>query len=94
MAKVNKKVPRLKDGTEFTSELEEVLSAEAERGYDLTKATMVRIGRPSLGGDGPSPRLSFRTSPELFDAVQRRAEAEHRSVSDLAREAVARFVNL
>jgi hypothetical protein len=36
--------------------------------------------------------MSFRTTPELYRAAQRRAEEEGRTVSDLAREAVARYV--
>ncbi|HET7485550.1 MAG TPA: ribbon-helix-helix protein, CopG family [Solirubrobacterales bacterium] len=36
--------------------------------------------------------MSFRITPELYLAMERRAESEGRSVSDLAREAVARYV--
>lgn len=86
--------------TEFTTSSGEVLTDgdiealadEAERGYDLDKAIKVTVGRPSLGAKGVSPRLSFRATPELYRAVQRRAKKEGRSVSDLAREAVAQFV--
>ena len=70
----------------------DALAAEAERGYDLSKAKRRRVGRPSLAGQGPSPRMSFRTSPDLYRAAQKRAKKEGRSVSDLAREAVARYV--
>lgn len=91
MAKV-KKNPKTKAGTEITPEIANALAAEAERGYDLSKAKPRRVGRPSLAGAGPSPRLSFRTTPSLYLAAQKRAKEEGRSVSDLAREAVARFV--
>jgi hypothetical protein len=76
----------------LTDEDIEALADEAERGYDLDKATKVTVGRPSLGAKGVSPRLSFRATPELYRAVQRRAKKEGRSVSDLAREAVSQFV--
>jgi hypothetical protein len=94
MAKVKKatKHPRTKSGEEITPEIADALAAEAERGYDLSKAKRQRVGRPSLAGTGASPRLSFRTTPDLYRAAQKRAKEEGRSVSDLAREAVARFV--
>jgi hypothetical protein len=95
MAKVRKttrKNPKTRAGTEITPEIADALAAEAERGYDLSKAKRRRVGRPSLAGGGASPRLSFRTTPDLYRAAQKRAEEEGRSVSDLAREAVARFV--
>jgi hypothetical protein len=95
MAKVRKKTtkhPRTKSGEEITPEIADALAAEAERGYDLSKAQRQRVGRPSLAGTGASPRLSFRTTPDLYRAAQRRAKEEGRSVSDLAREAVARYV--
>lgn len=94
MAKVDKahQNPRIKAGTEITPEIADALAAEAERGYDLSKAKRQRVGRPSLAGTGTSPRLSFRTTPDLYRAAQERARKEGRSVSDLAREALARFV--
>jgi hypothetical protein len=95
MAKVEKatsKNPRTKAGTEITPEIADALAAEAERGYDLSKAKRRRVGRPSLAGAGASPRLSFRTTPDLYRAAQKQAKEEGRSISDLAREAVARYV--
>jgi hypothetical protein len=83
--------PKTESGTEITPEIADALAAEAERGYDLSKARRVRVGRPSLA-TGTSPRLSFRVSAELLRVAQRRAGEEGRSVSDLAREAVARYV--
>jgi len=94
MAKVKAthKNSRAKSGTEITPEVADALADEAERGYDLSKAKRRRVGRPSLGGRGASPRLSFRATPELYRAAQRQAKEEGRSVSDLAREAVARYI--
>ena len=86
------KHPRTKSGEEITPEVADALAAEAERGYDLSKATRQHVGRPSLAGTGASPRLSFRMTPDLYRAAQRRAKKEDRSVSDLVREAVARYV--
>lgn len=77
---------------EITPEIADALAREAERGYDLSKAKRQLVGRPSLSGNGPSPRMSFRTTPELYRAAQKRATEEGRSISDLAREAVTRYV--
>jgi hypothetical protein len=95
MAKVNenRSNPISASGVEITPEIADALAAEAERGYDLSKAERQLVGRPSLSGGGTSPRLSFRLTPELFRVAQQRAEDEDRSLSDLAREAVSRYVN-
>lgn len=95
MAKVKKtapKNPKTKAGTEIPQEIADALAAEAERGYDLSQAKRRRVGRPSLAEAGPSPRLSFRMTPDLHEAAKKRAKEEGRSVSDLAREAIARYV--
>jgi hypothetical protein len=86
------KYPRTKSGLEITPEVADALADEAERGYDLSKAKRRFVGRPSLSGNGISPRMSFRITPKLYLAMEKRAESEGRSVSDLAREAVARYV--
>lgn len=87
MAKV-----RTQSGTEITPKITETLVAEAEQGYDLAKAKRRRVGRPSLGKKGVSPRVSFRAGSELYRAAQRRAKREGRTISELAREAFARYV--
>ena len=92
MAKVKAKNPKAKSGKEITPKVADALADEAERGYDLSKARRRRVGRPSLAGRGNSPRMSFRTTPELYRAAQKRAKEEGRSISDLAREAIARYV--
>lgn len=92
MAKVKKATHKTKAGTDITPKVADALAAEAERGYDLSKAKQRRVGRPSLAGHGVSPRMSFRATPDLYRAAQKRAKKEGRSVSDLAREAVARYV--
>jgi hypothetical protein len=83
---------KTKSGTETDPAAADALAAEAERDYDLSKARRRRVGRPSLGARGTSPRVSFRTTPELYRAAKRRAREEGRTVSELAREAVARYV--
>jgi hypothetical protein len=95
MAEVKRarKSPETRSGDEITPEVADALALEAERGYDLSNATRRRVGRPSLSGVGASPRMSFRASPALYRAARERAKKEARSVSDLAREAVERYVD-
>lgn len=93
MAKVKTSTKhKTRSGAEISPRVGDALASEAERGYDLSKAKRRRVGRPSLGRDGVSPRVSFRATPELYRAAKKRAEEEGRTVSDLAREAVARYV--
>lgn len=96
MGKLKKEKPLIsKAGTKLTPEVIDELAAEAERGYDLSKwDRVVVIGRPSLGGgEGTSPRVSVRMSPEDYEAARQRAEREGRSISDLVREAVAKHLD-
>ncbi len=83
---------RTRSGAEVTPTTADALATEAERGYDLSGAKRRRVGRPPLGARGASPRVSFRATPELYRAAKRRARGEGRSVSELAREAVTRYV--
>jgi hypothetical protein len=71
----------------------DALADEAERGYDLTKATKVSYGRPSLGASGVSPRVQVRVDSDLANALKARAQKEHRSVSEIARTALREYVD-
>jgi hypothetical protein len=84
-------VPLSKSGVPLTDELIEKLVAEAERGYDLSRAR--RVGRPSLGrAGGLSPRVNVRISPTLHARANRRAKREGKTLSEVAREALERYV--
>ncbi len=98
MGKV-KKQPKLKKGewltrggTVVTPEVEELWSRECEEGFDLSTWTVVRVGRPPLDGERVSQRISIRVPPDLFEAAQAKAEKEKRSISNLTREALQRYV--
>ena len=80
-------------GEVLTDEDIEALADEAERGYDLDKATKVTVGRPSLGANGTSPRVQVRVDPDLAKALQARARKEHRSISEIARTALREYVD-
>lgn len=77
----------------LTDEDIEALADEAERGYDLERATKMTVGRPSLGVKGVSPRVQVRVDPELAEALRARALEEHRSVSEVARTALREYVD-
>jgi predicted HicB family RNase H-like nuclease len=84
---------RTRRGTKLTKKVVDALAEEAERGYNLTKAKRVRMGRPPLGDVGVSPRLQVRVDPQLAKALKQRARKEHRSVSEIARTALREYVD-
>jgi len=83
----------LSSGVELTPELEDELAAEAERGYDLSKATWRIRTRPLLPDSPTFPEVSFRLSEAEFNAVRQRAEDEDRTVGEVAREALIRHMD-
>jgi len=51
------------------------------------------VGRPSLTGPGErSPQVTFRLTPEEKAAAKALAEREGKTVSQMAREAFARYI--
>lgn len=74
----------LPDGTRLTEQRAAEIAEEiATRGR----------GRPSLTAPGAhSPHVSFRVSEHLRDAAEKRAAAEGKRVSQLAREALERYL--
>ncbi len=84
---------KTKKGTKLTKQSVERLAKEAEQGYDLSRAKRQRVGpgRPSLS-EGESPRISYRLPPDLFAAAEKRAKAQGRSLSEIAREALRLYL--
>jgi hypothetical protein len=83
--------PKSRSGVPITDELAAQLAEEADRGYDLSLGR--RVGRKSLAGSsGHSPRLNFRTTRDLYERASARAEREGKTVSQVAREALEKFV--
>lgn len=76
-------------GTEITEKIADQLAVEAEQGYDLSLGR--RRGRPSLN-EGVSPRVTFRITGELQERARQRAEQEGKTLSELARDALADYV--
>ena len=85
---------KTKSGKPLTKERVDELAKDAERGYDLSKARRERVprGRPSLD-KGVSPRISYRVGGKLYKQAKRKAESEGRTVSEVAREALERYVS-
>jgi hypothetical protein len=84
---------KTKRGAKLTKQDIERLADDAERGFDLSRATRERVrpGRPSLA-EGESPRISYRVAPSLFAAAQQKAKDEGRTLSEVAREALQRYL--
>jgi hypothetical protein len=93
MPMAEKKSPgRSKAGVELTDEVLEQMAAEAEAGLDTTKLRR-RPGRPAMGS-GPADALPVRLDPELRQALDDRAAAEHTTASDVVREALRRYLKV
>jgi hypothetical protein len=92
MAKVNEKVFRTASGEILTEDDVEKIADEVESDEPVVFTAVRPVGRPSLDGEGASPRLSFRVPRELYDAAAERAIEEERTVSAIAREALERYV--
>jgi hypothetical protein len=83
--------PISKSGVPITDQLADELAREAEEGYDLSRGR--RVGRKSLAGTvGRSPRLNFRTTADLYERAAARAQREGKTISQIAREALEKFV--
>jgi len=84
---------KTKAGTRLTRKVLKELADEAERGYDLSKAerVIIRPGRPSLDR-GVSPRISYRVARDLYERTKAKAKAERKTISEIARDALERYV--
>jgi hypothetical protein len=83
----------LRDEPPLTPELEEQFAAEAEAGYDLSKARRVdlRPGRPRGDTGGESPRVAVRVPRGDYELAKSRAAAEGRTLSAVLRELLAAY---
>ncbi len=78
----------------FDSQGSRIDDAYVDRVVAEVLAVRASRGRPSLSGRGgsQSPQVTFRLTPELREKAERRARAEGKRVSDIAREALERYV--
>lgn len=81
-------------GLVLTEKVAEEMAEDFEKNPpDLSTWHRRYVGRPSLGPNGLSPRISFRVPPDLHEAAWARADKEGRSLSELAREAFDRYMD-
>jgi len=93
MAKVKKEaLPRTRSGEVITDEMTEKWADEIETEREVRWARRRPVGRPSLNGDGISPKVSLRIPSDLHERLQTRANKERRTVSDIAREAFEKYL--
>jgi predicted transcriptional regulator len=92
MADLKEKTITTATGEVLTEEDIEKIADEIESDAPVVFAAMRPVGRPSLDGNGTSPRLSFRVPRELWDAAMERAISEERTVSAVAREALEKYL--
>lgn len=85
---------KTRTGTRLTGRRVRDLAAEAARGYDLARAKRERIrrGRPSLG-EGVSPQITYRVGERLYRKARAQAKARGCTVSQIAREALERYIS-
>ncbi|WP_062530097.1 ribbon-helix-helix protein, CopG family [Demequina rhizosphaerae] len=76
------------DGVPVTEAQIEAWAAEAERGYDVDALKKRGRGRPGRGA-AASQVIALRLTPEEVAALDARAAREHKTRSELIREAVA-----
>jgi len=82
----------LKSGVELTPQLEDELAAEAERGYDLSKAKLHILRQPVLADEESDALLTFARSQVEFDAARQRAQEEGRPFEDVFQEDLKRLL--
>jgi hypothetical protein len=92
MAKDDVKGFRLASGEILTEEDAERIADEIESDEPVVFTGVRLVGRPSLDGNGASPRVNFRVPRDLYDAAAERAIAEERTVSAVAREALEKYL--
>lgn len=103
MGKVKKQVKKdpenevlgvTRSGKVITEKVAEEMAEDFEKNPpDLSTWHRRYVGRPSLGPNGLSPRVSFRVPPDLHKAAWARADKEGKSLSELAREAFNRYMD-
>jgi hypothetical protein len=87
------KTYRTKSGREVTDTDLEQMADEAEHGFDVEELKVRRRGRPLLGAS-PAEVVPVRLDPELKDAVEARADADHTTTSEIIRRALRSYLDV
>ncbi|WP_084104749.1 ribbon-helix-helix protein, CopG family [Demequina sp. NBRC 110056] len=78
------------DGAPITESQIEAWAAEAERGYDVEAPKRRGRGRPGRGAE-PSQVIALRLTAEELSALDARAAREHKTRSQLIRDALSQL---
>lgn len=89
----NEKTYRTKSGKVVTDTDIDAMADEAEKGYDVDTLKARRRGRPLLGS-APAEVVPVRLEPQLKEAVEARAAAEHLSTSEIIRRALRKYLDV
>lgn len=85
---------RTRSGRTLTDEDIDAIAREVEEtDYDVEALKTRRRGRPPMGS-GPADVVPVRIDPELREAIEARAEADHTTTSEIIREALRRFLDV
>jgi predicted transcriptional regulator len=88
------KAHRSRSGRVLTDEEIDAISAAVEEtDYDVEALKSRRRGRPTMGS-GPADVVPVRIDPELREAIEARAVADHTTTSEVIREAIRRFLEV
>jgi len=82
---------RTKTGKVLTDADIEMLAAEVERDFDVASLKTPGRGRPTMGS-AAAEVVPVRLDPELKKAVERRAERDDTTTSEIIREAIRSFL--
>jgi hypothetical protein len=83
---------RLASGEILTEEDAERIADEVESDAPVVFTGIRLVGRPSLNGNGISPRVSFRVPRDLYDAAMERAIEDETTVSEVTRKALEKYL--
>jgi hypothetical protein len=89
----NEKTYRTETGKVVTDTDIDAMADEAEQGYDVDTLKTRRRGRPLLGS-APAEVVPVRLEPQLKEAVDARAAAEHLSTSEIIRRALRKYLDV
>lgn len=85
---------RTRSGRTLTDKDIDAIAREVEEtDYDVEALKTRRRGRPPMGS-GPADVVPVRIDPELREAIEARAEADHTTTSEIIREALRRFLDV
>jgi hypothetical protein len=85
---------RTRSGRILTDDDIDAIAREVEEtDYDVEALKTRRRGRPPMGS-GPADVVPVRIDPEMREAIEARAEADHTTTREIIREALRHFLDV